>query len=490
MDYEKVFERLFETKNIEEQLHQMNFSYFNSMFDDITLTYEKVIIFINKFKNELIESALNDKVLINNILYENMIIDTTKAHLITKEYIENLINKINNKEFEPKVITFYLYIIQIHNLFVNKYDETTLKEILNLNLVSILDTPELVSEDGDTFLGNNKKLELTDKFLSWNKKCGKEILPYIFQLDTLKEYITILINSNQIKDDLDYQNRLSNLLKICEYSIIVRDKDITPTKEEVEQINKLFYIYDLINKSIIIDNIKNNNVMLIHFIRDNEVNYQLVGNDIIDITGNNNNEFDSRQSEFFINSYYEYIVSIIEKQTGKSFDINNQEMRKMLNEELVYYNNIINYKPLDRLPIKKREIAHNLRTYIRETDNKLSCSFILNLNDKPTTHLNRKIGLIISPTKDGIISTSLGYTEENDLFDFKNNSVPCTEIFSKINTNNFVNETCVDTNKCEVIGVLVLSDEKNIVERAEKIANIYNTKIVRLIKNDIQTIKH
>ena len=227
-----------------------------------------------------------------------------------------------------------------------------------------------------------------------------------------------------------------------------------------------------------------------HFIRDNEVNYQLVGNDIIDITGNNNNEFDSRQSEFFINSYYEYIVSIIEKQTGKSFDINNQEMRKMLNEQLVYYNNIINYRPLDRLPIKKREIAHNLRTYIRETDNKLSCSFILNLNDKPTTHLNRKIGLIISPTKDAIISTSLGYTKENDLFDFKNNSVPCTEIFSKINTNNFVNETCVDTNKCEVIGVLLLSDEKNIVERAEKIANIYNTKIVRLIKNDIQTIKH
>ena len=485
MDYEKAFERLFKTKDIEEKLRQTNFSYFDAMFDNMTLTYEKLIIFINKYKTELIECSLNDNLLINNILYENNIVDTTKKYLITKEYIESLINKINNREFEAKVVTFYLYLMQIHNLFSDKYDENTLKEILSLNLVSILNTPELISKDGDTILENNKKLELTNKFIEWNRKCGKDILPYIFQLETLKEYITILINSNQVKNNLEYQNKLSSLLKICEYSIIIRDKNITPTKEEIEQINKLFYNYDLINKSIILDTIKNNNVMLVHFIRDNDVNYQLVGNDIIDMSNGNNNEFDSRQSEFFINSYYEYVVSTIEKQAGKSFNINNIEMRRMLKEQIVYYNNIINYRPLDRLPIKKREIAHDLRTYIRETDNRLSCSFISNLKDRPTTHLNRKIGLIISPTKEAIISTSLGYTSEFDFYNFKNDSVPCTEIFSKLNTNTLVNETCVDVSKCEVIGVLLLSDEKNIVERAKKIATSYNTKIIE--KNDTQT---
>ena len=492
MDYKKDFERLFKTSDvddIDEKLRQTGYSYCDAIFDDETVTYEMIVSFINKYKNELIECALNDNVLINNILQDNRIVDTTKKSLITKEYLENLINKIETRDFETKVVTFYLYLTTIHNLFEKKYDEQTLKEILNLNLVPILSNIRLLTTDGDTILKNDQKLELTDKFLSWNKKCGNKILPYIVQLEILKEYITKLMNSDQVKNNNDYQNKLFNLLKICEYSIIVRDTDVVPSKEEVEQINNLFNNYDYINKSIIVDSINVGNTMLVHFVRDNDVNYQLVGNEIVDTSNKKNNDFDDNQSEFFINSYYQYAISAIEEKTGESFDINNPEMREQLNKLIVQYNNIINYRPLDRLPIKKREASIDLRTYIRATDNRVSCSFIN--SEEIKTHLDRKIGLIIRPSVEAIMSTSMGYTSEKSFYDFKYDSVPCTEIFSELEKGKFVNETCVDASKCEVVGVLLLSDEKDLVERAEKIAASYNTKIIRYIKEDnIQIKKH
>ena len=485
MDYEEIFERLFKTKNIDEELRKLDSKYLNALFDDNTLTYEKLILFINKHKSELIECALNDNSLIYDILSEDRIVDTTRKQLITKEYLENLINKINNKEFDSKTITLYLYIMQIHNLFVDRYDENTLKEILKLNLLSILNKNALLSKEGRNIFRIEEKKELADKLITWNIKCGKKILPYIFQLETLKEYITTLLNSNEVKNSQDYKRKLSNLLKICEYGIVVRDTDVIPTKEEVEQINNLFDNYDLINKSILIDALNKDSVRLVHFIRDNEVDYQLVGNDIIDMSNKKNNEYDLKQAEFFINSYYEYIKSAIEKQTGKRFDINNFVMRLMLKKCLDYYNRIINYRPLDRMPIKKRETGSDFREYIRETDGRLSCSLISSMTEEPPTHLDRKIGLIIRPKREAIISTSLGYTSEKDFYDFKNDSVPCTEIFERLGTSKFVNETCVDVSKCEVVGVLLLSDEKDVVKRAKKIAEEYNAKIIRLINGKI-----
>lgn len=490
MDYEKIFERLFKNKGIKKQLDQTPYSYLGAMFYNKNLTYEELVIFINTYKKDLIESALNDNLLIDNILYENGIIDVTKKDLITEEYLEGLIVKINNKEFDPKVITFYLYLMTIHNLFGNKYDENTLKEILNLNLMSILNNPNLLTADGNILLGNDEKIQLAEKFLSWNKKCGETLLPYIFQFETLKEYITVLINSNQVRNNIVYQKTLLNLLKICEYSIKVRDTNIIPSKEEVKQINNLFQTYNFINKSIIIDTLNDESIMLVHFVRDNDVNYQLVGNDIIDMSDKNNNAFDLEQSNFFINSYYKYAISIIEQQTGKSFDIDNPQMRNMLRENLAYFNNIINYKPLDRLPISKREIDSSFHEYIRKTDGRISCSFVPNINGKAKTHLDRKIGLIIQPTMDAIISTSHGYTSEKNFYDLKKDSVPCTRIFSELGKKEYVNETCVDVTKCEVIGVLLLSDEKDIVERAEKIACSYNTKIIRIGAETDKKEKH
>ena len=53
------------------------------------------------------------------------------------------------------------------------------------------------------------------------------------------------------------------------------------------------------------------------------------------MSGKNNNNFDSDQSDFFIRSYYEYVISTIEEQTGKKFDMNDLEMRKLLKEKIL-----------------------------------------------------------------------------------------------------------------------------------------------------------
>ena len=88
MDYEELFQRLFKEKDMKERILQTGYSYVDAMFGDDTLTYEKLISFINKYKNELIECALNDNILIENLLYEDGVVDTTKKSLITKEYLE------------------------------------------------------------------------------------------------------------------------------------------------------------------------------------------------------------------------------------------------------------------------------------------------------------------------------------------------------------------------------------------------------------------
>lgn len=479
MNFDEMFKRLFKTTDIKEQLDRVDNNCIGAMFENKTLTYEMLINFIDEYEPEIISSALKDNQLVENLLCDDLVVDTTKKHLITKEYIKNLINKIKNREFDTKSLTLYLYIMEIHNLFGTKFSKETIKEILDLNILSIVNNIRLVSEDGDTIASASEKVELTDKLLSWNEKCGQKILPYIFLLETLKKNIISLMNSNEVMSNIIYQKNLSNILKICEYSILVRDTEVVPTPEEVEQINDVFSNYDIFNKIIIIDTLEKSDTMLVHFVRDNEVNYQLIGNKITDVSDYANNEFDSDQSSFFISSYFEHIVSKIEEQTGRKFDINNLEMRELLKRALEYYNSIINNRPLDRLPIKKRETSDDFKEYIRETDSRLSCSFVSKNN--LVSHLNRKIGLVLRPKSiRSILSTSLGYTSEKNFYDFRNDCAPCTEIFKQIEVDGGVNETCVDASECDVIGVLLLSDEKKMVERAEKLAASYNTTVIYL----------
>ena len=133
------------------------------------------------------------------------------------------------------------------------------------------------------------------------------------------------------------------------------------------------------------------------------------------------------------------------------------------------------------MPIKKKECGKGLYYYIRYSDNRLSCSLIS--KKKPVSHLDRKIGLVLRPKNiEAILSTSLGYTSEKSYYDFRNDSTPCTRIFNNLDE---VNETCVDLSQCEVVGVIVLSDEKEVIEKAERIAESYNVEVINSNKKDL-----
>ena len=270
-------------------------------------------------------------------------------------------------------------------------------------------------------------------------------------------------------------------MELCDYCIFVRDSNTVPNNEKLEQMNNIYNDYNDINKSILLDSLLEEDTLLVHFIRDNDVNYQLVGNEIMNVN-DSKNTFDNKQSNFFVNSYLQAIIPIIEEQTGRKFSYNSILMRRLLRMKLDDFNNIMNNKPLDRLPIKKREVGKGYKTIVRNTDTRLSCSLISKNN--PSTHLDRKIGIILRPrnTK-AILSTSLGYTSEKDFYDFRNDSVPCTDILNILNSESSVNETCVDTRECEIVAVLVLSNEKKIVERANRIAQANNTNVIHVTNN-------
>ena len=476
MDYEELFKRMLGTTNgIIELLNDIDNDYIEAMFFNESLTYEIIVDFIDKYKSEIIHSALNDELLIDGLLCKKMVIDRTKRNTIDEQYFDGLISKIKNKEFNHESLIFFLDIVQFHNLYASIFDEDTIKNIYKTGIFSTIKNEKLISEDGDTIISVNKKIEMTNVFLSWDKKCGKTIMPYIFQLENLKKNVTILLNSEKANK---YQQELNDLLKLCDYSIQVRDSDTIPNNEEIKQINSIFERYDYINKSILLDTLVAEELLLVHFVRDNDVNYQLIGNDIIDTNADNNNTFDDEQSHFFIESYIEYIIPLIEEKTGKKVDFNDPTIRKIITQYLEQYNNSINNRPLDRLPIKKKEM-YRFKYYIRQSDSRLSCSIIS--KDNPMTHLDRKIGLILrTKMTDAILSTSFGYTSEKAFRDFRNDSVPCTKLFELIDNPEIVNETCVDSSECDVIGVVVLSNEEQVIERAQRIATSYNVGIMNL----------
>ena len=473
MDYERIIKNLLSTDiDVGAALKVVDNHYIGRIFKDKKLTFDTVKEFINKYENEIISCSLKDEALINNFLRKDFTVDRTKRNIVNQQYVENLINKIKKKEFDYAAITLYFYIINLLVLLAPKYDESSIRSILNSGIFPIVENYHIMSADGDTILSDEEKLKKIDVLKEWNDRFGTSILPNIFQLELLNKSIVKLLSSEQVSQNMEYKEKLESLLGLCKYSILIRDSDIVPTKEEVEKINNIFNEYNSINKSIIIDTLSRGDTMLVHFVRENDVNYQLVGNKIINSL-EHNNDFDSEQTDFFIESYVENVITEIQNKLGCPFDLANPEIRKVLKTKLDEYNKTMNRRPLDRLPIKKKECGDELFYYIRKTDNRLSCSLIS--KDNPVSHLDRNIGLILRPKSiDAILSTSLGYTSERDYYDFHMDSVPSTEIFKGIVSSSGTNETCVDASKCEVIGVVVLSEDENIVNKAREIAQEYN----------------
>lgn len=448
------------------------------IFENKDLTYDMVMSFIDKFKDEIIASALGDEAFYDNILAERHFVDRTKKDTINKEYLEDLIEQIKNKDFNPKSLTFYFYIINIHNLCALKYDDDSIREILNNNMITIIQNSNISSIDNKLRTIDDKK-EQMDKLLSWNRRCGNAILSQIFLIEALKDNAITLLSSDELSNNTGYQQKLCEIIKTCDLAIEVRDSDYIPSEDEVFKINGIFKEYDYINKSITLGKIDEGDVLLIHFVREKDVNYQLVGDVIKNLAVSSNNGFDDDQSSFFVESYLKHIIVEYETTTGKQFDINNPEVREFVTKKLEHFNDVMNNRPLERLPIKKQEVGHDLRTYIREPDSRISCSLIS--KDNPCSHLDRNIGLLLRPKKPtSIMSISAGYTSEKSFYDFKNDSYPSTEVIDGLQDRKSVNEICMKADECEVVGVLVLTDDELTMQKAARLAQLYNVDIVKL----------
>ncbi len=96
MAYEEVFNRLFKTKDMDETIRQTGFNYIEAMFDDKTLTYEEMIVFIEKYKEELIECSLNNNSLIENLLFDGKEM-VERAEKIAASYNTQVIRLVKGK---------------------------------------------------------------------------------------------------------------------------------------------------------------------------------------------------------------------------------------------------------------------------------------------------------------------------------------------------------------------------------------------------------
>ena len=186
-----------------------------------------------------------------------------------------------------------------------------------------------------------------------------------------------------------------DMINTCNKAIELRDNDITLPDIFINKINRLFADYEFINHKLLIEMLNNNGYKLIHFVQSEEVNFQLIGDKVIDV--NNHNEtkeyvYNQKQNNIFINSYVDYVKKLIEYKKNEKFDLNNQEHRNILQYYLALFNTNFNNNPLYRFPIDISEVGENYNKYIRSSDNRLSCS--LNSFDYMNSHLGRNIGLI------------------------------------------------------------------------------------------------
>ena len=481
---ENIIEKLFPNDadiiNKLIEINKIDFDYNDVLDTKENISYDILLDFIEKHKQLIISASMNDELLIDDLLYDNNVVDRTKKSSINQQYFENLIQKIKDKQFDQQSLVFYLNIANFYNIY-NSFDENQICSILENEIYSIVKCTRQLSENRDKSMPNEKKRTLAEELLSWSNRCGNQILSEIIHLEKLKENLTLLYNSQKTKPNSKYADTLDDLIEICDYAINVRDSDIIPSKEEIHQINQLFSMYENINRQILLEMLEDENNMIVHFVRDNEVDYRLVGNEILDVSNNDNNTFDNIQGDFFIGNYIEYMGKVISEVTGKPLDISDSEIRELIKMYLQKYNDTINLKPLDRLPVKLRE-KYDMKDYIRETSDRLSCSICSKQAIK--SHLGRNIGIIVKPqSPEAIISTSIKYTSEKEFKDFNNDSVPCVEIFSQIDDPTAVNETCLKANDCNVIGIVLLSNDEKYRKRAEKLAKSYNVEIYNLAKD-------
>lgn len=477
-EFDEVIKLLF--NNDQEIRHLIiNSDNINDFLDIIdTISMDQIVSFINKYRTSLIDHFMKDELFKNELLKDGIYIYRNKIDKINEDYLEKLIININKREYTKDEIILLLEVISIINLNGLELNENILKNDIYLTIKNI----DLVS-DGDRILNINEKRSKTDTLLRWVNVFGNSIVQNVFNIDTLNERVLELLSI-----DTNYENELNEILNSINVAKKFISEDIIPTEEEINKVNNMFNMYEEINRKLIVGAISTDKFYLLHFVQSNDVNYVLTDEGIIDINQQEETkeaEFNKEKNDSFIASYINNInVSLMDQ--GIMPDITDPEYRRIISEYLEEFNRVLNTSPLERIPIDVDEVK-DYKHIIRPASPRLSCSISRLDNIKP--HLDRSIALVIKPREtSSILTTSYGYSTRKDYKSFKDDSVSYVGLKETMDNEKQVNETVVDSTKCNCIGVIVLSNDPVVLKRAENIANNYKVNLYNLSEERKQSL--
>ena len=489
--FDKKVKRLFGDNLFYKDFCLQHMKYFNSFMElDESINIEDIINFINKNESFLIDNLMKNTKYKIEVLTRDGIVYWTEVDKINANYLRKIFYNIKKHNFGSDELNTLLEIIKFINLYGLDNHNTNI--ILNNRINLIVDNPRLVG-DGDTLISEDEQLKKTDILLRWNSKCDNKILDHIFLLELLYERIKKLLSSNS-EELTPYKAKLNEMLKVCDLAIKVRDENVDVTDDIKKQINNLFEEYELINKRALIELISGDEYNLVHFVPTDEVNYQIIQNEVIDVAKKANIEYadmnedkqrdykrckemDTEEQDKFIRSYIKECKRKIEKRYPITIKIFKNFYSKKMSKYLLYYNNIFNNFPLTRISMNIPKFDD---TYMIEllspTNNDFSCSLIS--SDSIYVHRRRTVGVSIVPINESSFKSINPYYTKNIFeYDFRRDSVPYIEVIERLENENGVNETVLDATKCIVKSVIVTSDDPNSLMRAEHLSKSYGVPI-------------
>ncbi len=409
-------------------------------------------------------------------------VNRTDESKINVDYLRSLINRIKNKKFDRNSILMLLDLTRFMNIYSTKLSKEDIIYILNNRIYTTVKNLDQAS-DGDTILDKDQQFDKSLILMKWSKIFGNKMVDMVFSLDILLYRLMRLYSLN---DEITkpYMNEISDLIAYTRLAIEVRDNNYKPNSRNINNINNLFINYKKLNNKLLSDAISKDKLHLIHFIQSYDIDYQIEGIDVVNKKDSSSKEssFNRVQNNIFIESYMNSIIPLIERELSEPFNIYQRKHRNILTGYLNIYNDIFNNTPLSRLPLTLREV-YRYKDYYRNPDNRLSCSLSTDTSINP--HLDRKIGLVLSVDGKDILTSSLGYTSCKNHLDFRNDYVSYAEIVDSLKDSKSTNETVVNINNVKVSKVIVLSNDPDIIKRAERIANNYNVELVRSFEVEI-----
>lgn len=486
-EYKKRNIKIFGISGLIEE-YNLNPDYTSDIFEmSEELTFNDILFIITKYESELINSFTKNEPLKDELLTQKNIVYRNKENKLSKDFYKEILQNIKNKNFTKEAVIITMEIISLVNLYGYEHfkkDKNSIKRLISSNIYSLVKYPEMF---GDHVPDMTEKQRLSKIMLAWSNRFGNKILHNILNLELLKSRLEELLEITPIL----YKEELLSLIDLVEKAIIARDEPTTKyDAKTTNDINEMFDRYETINKELIFQETKDEDSTyeLVHFVQTRTVNFQLIGNDVIDVNEQKESEdvemkFNKKQNSRYINNYVERVIKLIEQGTKRKFSITDEEHRLALQQYLDYFNKMFNTRPLDRLHINAYEVGNGYKHYVRKTNKRLSTSFIN--KDNVISHLDRKVGLVISITEpSAIISTSAGYTSQTEYEVFSRNSASLTDLIYKSHEDG-VNETCLDVSKCTVKYVLLIGDDPKNIKRAQELAKSYNVKIKQVEQNKI-----